>query len=113
MLAVFRFRVPPAQRPALLDQARQSLQVLAQRPGFVGARLARAADEPDDWLLVTEWTGIGPWRRALSDYDVRVQVIPWLAEAGEEQGAYEVLISAAPGGPVTERAPDLAEEIPR
>ena len=86
MLAVFRFEVPPAQRPGQLARARAALRVLSDRPGFVGARLASSADEPDDWLLVTEWTGMGPWRRALSDYDVRVQVIPWLAGAGVGQG---------------------------
>ncbi|MGZ4665247.1 MAG: antibiotic biosynthesis monooxygenase family protein [Frankiaceae bacterium] len=112
MLAVFRFRVAPAQRPSLLEAARAALRVLSDRPGFVGARLARSADDPHDWLLVTEWMGMGPWRRALSDYDVRVQVIPWLAGAGVEQGAFEVLIAADPGGQVTEHSPDVAEELP-
>jgi hypothetical protein len=111
MLAVFRFQVPPAQRPGLLQAARGALPVLSGCPGFVGARLARAAEEPDDWLLVTEWTGIGPWRRALSDHQVRVQVIPWLSGAAE-QGAFEVLMAAGAGGELTERGPDLAEELP-
>ena len=111
MLAVFRFRVPPAQRPALVEAARAALRVLGDRPGFVGARLARSADDTRDWLLVTEWTGIGPWRRALSDHQVRVQVIPWLSGAAE-QGAFEVLMAAGAGGELTERGPDLAEELP-
>ena len=54
---------------------------------------------------------MGPWRRALSDYDVRVQVIPWLAGAGVEQGAFEVLIAADPGGQVTEHAPDAGRGV--
>ena len=75
-------------------------------------------DEPTEWVLVTEWDGVGAYRRALSAYQVRVDATPLLAQARDEPGAFEVLIAAdGPGAAVTaapsDRAPDAVSEAPR
>jgi hypothetical protein len=98
MLVVSRFTDPAPDFP---DRARRALEVLAARPGFRGGRLGRAADDPARWLLVTEWDGAGPWRRALGAYDVRVEVVPLFAAAADEPSAFEVLhaVDPAPARP--------------
>ena len=40
-------------------------------------------------MLVSEWDRVGDWRRALSTYDVRIEVMPLMALAENEPGVYE------------------------
>jgi hypothetical protein len=114
VLVVFRFAVP-ADDAGFTAEARTALVTLAARPGFVRGRLGRAADDPAEWALVTEWEGVGAYRRALSAYEVKVHATPLLARARDEPGAYEVLV-AADGTEVTgtasDRAPDAATTGP-
>jgi quinol monooxygenase YgiN len=96
MFALSRFRVDPGDESALRAEAADALRVLASRPGFVAGHLGRATDEPGSWLLVTEWTGVGDYRRALSSYDVKVRTTGLFLRAEQEPGAFEVLESMRP-----------------
>jgi hypothetical protein len=98
VLVVSRF--PSVDSPSFLAEAQRALEVLAERPGFRSGRLARAADDPRAWVLVTEWENIGAWRRALSAYEVKLESTPLLAQAADEPSAYEVLVSVDAGGTV-------------
>ena len=53
-------------------------------------RVGRAADDPTQWVLTTEWTGVGAYRRSLSSYDVKVDAAPLLS-LGARPSAFEVL----------------------
>jgi len=92
VLVVSRFAVPEADGDGFLQRVQAALAALAARPGYVGGRLGRAVDDPMRWVLVTEWVGVGAYRRALSDYQVKVDASPLLAESVDEPGAYEVLL---------------------
>src|SRR5690606_10149119 len=63
VLVVLRFVVD--DESAFLDEARQALTVLADRPGYRSGQLCRAYDEPTSWCLITEWESVGAYRRAL------------------------------------------------
>ena len=52
---------------------------------------ARALDDTTRWVLVSEWVGVGPWRRALSNYDVRIEVMPMMMRAEDEPSVYETV----------------------
>jgi heme oxygenase (mycobilin-producing) len=91
VLVVTRFAVPEADGDGFADQARAALGALAARPGYRRGHLGRAVDDPTSWLLLTEWDGVGAYRRALSGYDVRVTAVPLLALGQPEPGAFEVL----------------------
>ena len=54
------------------ERARVALAAFAGRPGFRRGRVGRSVDEPAEWVLVTEWEGVGAYRRALSAYEVKV-----------------------------------------
>ena len=86
---------PPAD---VADRGSLALQALSARPGFVRGALGRAADDPTAWVLVTEWDGVGAYRRALSAYEVRVHASPLLALGRDEASAYEVLVRVAATG---------------
>ena len=114
---VSRFAVAEPDAGDFAERARLALAALAARPGFRRGRVGRSIDEPAEWVLVTEWDGVGAYRRALSAYEVKVDATPLLAQARDEPGAYEVLVAAdGPGAELTaaasDRAPDAASAGP-
>jgi hypothetical protein len=92
----------------VLDRGRTALEVLAARPGYLRGTLARSADDPDAWLLITEWENVGSYRRALGNYEVKLHATPLLADALDLPGAFESLLDVSPGGTVVTRASDRA-----
>jgi hypothetical protein len=105
MLVVSRFDAAPDD---IEERGRTALAVLAVRAGFVRGSLGRAADDPSAWVLVTEWVGVGAWRRALSSYDVKVHASPLLALGRDEPSAFEVLVATDAEG-TREQGSDRAE----
>ncbi|MEZ5097496.1 MAG: antibiotic biosynthesis monooxygenase family protein [Nocardioides sp.] len=90
MLVINRFRVVAAEVPQFLLDARRAQELLAERPGFLDATLARNLDDPTMWSLVTHWQSVGSYRRALSSYDVKAEAVPFLSRAIDEPSAYEI-----------------------
>lgn len=102
MLVVTRHRLPLpgfADTAAALAAAREVLEVLAARPGFLRGWVARAVDDPGLLVLAHEWADAGSYRRALSSYDVKLRS-PFLQTATDEASAYEVLVTRTPGSVV-------------
>ena len=91
MIAITRHRVAEAQAREFLQEADRAVAVLQTQPGFKTARIARALDDGGLWLIATEWSDVGAYRRALTAYEVRVQAVPLLATALDEPSAYEIL----------------------
>jgi len=110
VLVVTRFAVPVTDGEDFADRAEQALRAFAGCPGFVRGSLGRAADDATVWLLVTEWDGVGAYRRALSSYQVKLAATPLMALAEQVPGAFEVLREVAAGGEVTVRVADRAPD---
>lgn len=91
MLVVTRYRVPHSDFDTFLQQARDALAVLADRPGWLGGHIGRAIDDSSAWVLTTEWVDVGSYRRALSAYEVKLTAVPLLSLAVDEPTAFEVL----------------------
>jgi hypothetical protein len=94
MIVVSRFRVPEAAAEAFRADLAAALEPLARQRGHVSGRIGHNVDDPELWVLVTEWDSVGSYRRALSAYDVKLGAVPILSRAIDEPGAYE---SAEPG----------------
>jgi quinol monooxygenase YgiN len=92
VIVVSRFSVSEAEGDAFSTRAEAALAALAACAGYQRGRVGRSVDDPTRWILVTEWDGVGAYRRALSAYQVRMTAAPLLAESIDEPGAYEVLI---------------------
>lgn len=89
MLVVNRFRADadPAALRADLELVRG---LLADKPGYVDGWIGRNVDDPDLWTLTTRWEHVGAYRRALSSYELKLQM-PVLMRAIDEPSAYEVV----------------------
>jgi quinol monooxygenase YgiN len=92
VLVVTRFEVAEAGAQEFLAQARAALAAFAARDGYLAGRIGRAADDPTAWVMTTEWTGVGAYRRSLSAYDVKVEAAPLLSRGRDEPSAFEVLV---------------------
>ncbi|MCM3883951.1 peptidoglycan-binding protein [Frankia sp. R82] len=118
VLAQIAFELPPdADAASFPAAARAVLDAFGQCAGFRGGRLARALDAPRTWLLTTEWDGPGPWRRALSVFEVRCTLTPLLVHAVDAPGSYEVLATVGTGAGTSrtyrsDRAPDADVAAP-
>jgi len=68
---------------------------LAERPGYLSGTVGRNVDDPELWVLSTQWEHVGAYRRALSSYDVKLHAVPLLSRALDEPSAYEVVTPGA------------------
>lgn len=89
MLVVNRFRAG-ADPAALRADLELVHGLLAARPGYVEGWVGRNVDDPDLWTLTTRWEHVGAYRRALSSYELKLQM-PVLMRAIDEPSAYEVV----------------------
>jgi hypothetical protein len=88
------------------SRATTALAALAARPGYVRGTVGRSTDDPDAWILLTEWENVGSYRRALGGYEVKVHATPLMASALDLPGGFESLVDVSPGGAVVIRESD-------
>ncbi len=93
MFVFSRFVVPADRGDSFAGRAEAALATLATRAGYRRGQVARALDDPTRWVFLTEWDGVGAYRRAVSDYQVKVTAATLLAESIDEPSAYEVLLA--------------------
>lgn len=91
MLAVMRFQIRDQELDAFLVKADSAVAALSRRPGFVHAQVGRALDDADLMVILVEFADVGSYRRALSNYDVKMRAVQLLSQAIDEPTAFEVL----------------------
>ena len=89
MIAIARFKVPSADAATFRAQAARALEAFSEREGYISGDFGQNLDESELWCLVTHWVNIGSYRRALSSTTIKIEVVPLLATAIDEPGAYD------------------------
>jgi quinol monooxygenase YgiN len=92
VIVVSRFRVAEADAASFRTDVEQALATLARQKGHLAGRIGRNVDDPELWVLTTEWENVGAYRRALSSYDVKLTAVPTLSRAIDEPSAYEPVL---------------------
>jgi heme oxygenase (mycobilin-producing) len=105
VIVVNRFR---AADESFADDLQTALTALAARPGYLRGSGGRSTDDAEEWVLVTEWDGVGSYRRALGNYEVKLHATPVLARAIEAPSGFEQLVMVDAHGRVTRSASDRA-----
>lgn len=85
MLSISRFREVDEELAAGL---RMVAEVWRSRPGCLGVDLVVNLDEPSLWALVSRWSDVGSYRRALSGNETKLRLTPVLLRAMDEPSAY-------------------------
>jgi quinol monooxygenase YgiN len=97
-VVVMRFRVPVEGADAFGREAADVARLLAGFDGCGGVEVARASDEASLWTVVSRWSSVGSYRKALSSYDVKLNAVPFLSRAIDEPTAFEVLFGVDTAG---------------
>ena len=109
MLLVCRFDEPAGEPGAAFRaRAHRAVALLGAQRGCLGVEWARATEVSTRWVLVAVFASLADYRRALSPFEVREHVVPWLSEAlTDEPATFERVLSTRPdgdgGGPVEHR----------
>ena len=90
LLVVMRFR-DSSESGELLDRLRDALKTLGEQEGLRLAHIARSTDDAGLLIVTLEWESVGAYRRALSNFEVKVSVVPLLSSAVDEPTAFEIL----------------------
>lgn len=88
MIAIARFQIPSSQGEIFRHSAERALKALSKCEGYLFGDFGQNTDDPQLWALVSGWKNVGSYRRALSNYAVKVDSIPLLAQAIDEPGAF-------------------------
>lgn len=88
MFAIARFRVSPEGSEPFLQSLEAAHRALAACDGYVEGHIGSNTDEPGLIAMITRWRNIGSYRRALSNYQVKMVAVPILAQAIDEPGGY-------------------------
>lgn len=107
MLLVCGFTVPDSDSSEFSALATRAIELLTAQPGCVRAVLGRSADSPTQWSLTVEFTDVVAYRRAMSPFDVREHVIPFLSRG--DASAYEILATGT-GGHAEQRVSVVAAD---
>ena len=65
--------------PADVDALRGHLMVLSGNPGCWGIELGRSLDSDAEFTVVSRWDNVGSYRKALSNFRVKAEVVPFLS----------------------------------
>ena len=82
----------------MMGQLREACALLSAQGGLRQATIGRAVDDPDLVVLTLEWETVGAYRRALSNFEVKVSVVPLLSRAIDEPTAFEILHARSDDG---------------
>ncbi len=73
-------------------EAKQAMNILQARNGFVSGSVFHNADSAQRYLVKTDWLDVGSYRRALGSMEAKVGVWPFLANMQDEPTAFEMLM---------------------
>lgn len=97
MFVVTRHRVNQAELPEWLEQAKAAIAPLAAMPGCRSVTIGLATDDANLISIQSDWDGVGAYRRALSNFEVKLHSIPFLSTAIDEPSAFEKVFQIVDG----------------
>lgn len=79
VVSTLRAPDPQSHSTVMVDELRVCMSILAALPGCVSAELGRSMDSEIDFVFITRWQSVGHYRKALSNFQVKAEVIPVLS----------------------------------
>ena len=110
MLLLCRFDVPDDDAAEFTARAENALRLLTAQPGCTGGELCRATEDSTSWVLSVRFESVAAYRRSMSGFEVREQVIPLLSEARVDQPAAHEFVVTATGGTTERQVSMLAKD---
>jgi quinol monooxygenase YgiN len=67
------------------------MNILGNNPGCLGVELGRSLDSEVEHILVSRWSNVGLYRKALSSYQVKSEVIPFISVRTRDSFTAEIV----------------------
>lgn len=74
---------------------------LSESNGFIRGSIARSVDDPQVCVLTMEFADVGAYRKALSRYEIKAEVVPLLSTTLDDITTFEIAIARAEGETTT------------
>lgn len=97
LLVITKHRVHPHEMSTWTQSAKVAIAPLAACAGCLGVEIGLATDEADLAVVVSKWENVGAYRRALSNFEVKMHSIPFLSTAMDESSAFELIYQNVSG----------------
>ncbi len=108
-LLVAHFRLDRPEGGPIPESAREPLALLAASPECLRLRFAQSTDTAARFVLVAEFESAAAYRRSLSPWPMRIQVIPWLSTAESDVTAVNEVLYSSTEGAVTVSEPTVPD----
>ncbi len=95
-VVITRYRVD--ELDSWLAGARTALAPLVTQSLCLGGEISASVDDPQLAVIVTRWASVGDFRRAMSDFEVKMHTVPLLSQSIDEPTTFEVLHLNGPEG---------------
>ncbi len=83
--------VPSAERDAF-DQGYDRMgELFTQSSGFLSMELGQSTDSLEEFTLIHRWQDVGAYRKVLSRYEVKLEVIPFLSKFTRDSATVEII----------------------
>jgi hypothetical protein len=73
------------------------LSGLAAQSGYETGSIGRSPDQPGEWVVATSWEGAGKFRRALSDFEVKIALGSLANESVDLTSVFETVVANRDG----------------
>ena len=86
--------VPAAERARFEQGCERMVELCAESPGFLSSELGQSTDSLEDFTLIHRWADVGAYRKFLSRYEIKLEVIPFLSTFTKDSVTVEIIMDS-------------------
>jgi len=72
-------------------------ELFSESPGFLSMELGQSTDSLEVLTVIHRWESVGSYRKALSRYEVKAEVIPFLSQFTRDSVTVEIISDTQSG----------------
>jgi quinol monooxygenase YgiN len=98
LIAVVGQLIVPAAKRDSFDQGYDRMsELFSESPGFLSMELGQSTDSLEDLTVIHRWESVGSYRKALSRYEIKAEVIPFLSHFMRDSVTVEIISDTQSG----------------
>ncbi len=94
---IAQLAVPAGARGQFEQGYDRMVKLCAQSPGFLSGELGQSTDSLEDFTVIHRWADVGAYRKFLSRYEVKLEVIPFLSTFTKDSVTVEIIMDSQSG----------------
>ena len=98
LIAVVGQLIVPAAKRDSFDQGYDRMsELFSESLGFLSMELGQSTDSLEDLTVIHRWESVGSYRKALSRYEIKAEVIPFLSQFMRDSVTVEIISDTQSG----------------